>query len=70
MYFRSYNPESLTSKLWRTLSINKKFLRPWPRAEMASATGENFFEGTEKLLEVWFTSSIEETKPDLRAIER
>ncbi|XP_060605951.1 S-adenosylmethionine decarboxylase proenzyme 1-like isoform X2 [Ruditapes philippinarum] len=37
---------------------------------MASATGENFFEGTEKLLEVWFTSSREETKPDLRTIQR
>jgi len=31
---------------------------------------ENFFEGTEKLLEVWFDCSREDDTADLRTIDR
>ncbi|KAH9525200.1 AMP deaminase [Bulinus truncatus] len=37
---------------------------------MAAAAGQHFFEGTEKLLEVWFTSSENDKTCDLRMIER
>jgi len=37
---------------------------------MATAGDHHFFEGTEKLLEVWFSSTDEESKPDLRSIDR
>ncbi|XP_059145079.1 S-adenosylmethionine decarboxylase proenzyme-like [Physella acuta] len=37
---------------------------------MAAATGQHFFEGTEKLLEVWFSSSVNDKTCDLRTIER
>ena len=31
---------------------------------------EYFFEGTEKLLEVWFECSVEDERADLRIIDR
>ncbi|BFZ09341.1 hypothetical protein BsWGS_12380 [Bradybaena similaris] len=37
---------------------------------MAAAAGQHFFEGTEKLLEVWFTSSTDDATCDLRTIDR
>ncbi|GFN90096.1 S-adenosylmethionine decarboxylase proenzyme [Plakobranchus ocellatus] len=39
-------------------------------AIMASAISEHFFEGTEKLLEVWFTSTSNDETCDLRTIKR
>lgn len=38
--------------------------------KMASAGNESFFEGTEKLLEVWFSSSTNDKEADLRVIDR
>ena len=38
---------------------------------MAGAGGDDsFFEGTEKLLEVWFSSSDEDGAHDLRTVKR
>ncbi|KAL4233815.1 AMP deaminase [Mactra antiquata] len=39
-------------------------------SKMASAGEVSFFEGTEKLLEVWFCSSDNSRKADLRSIDR
>ncbi|XP_052809714.1 S-adenosylmethionine decarboxylase proenzyme 1-like [Mya arenaria] len=36
---------------------------------MAASSESTFFEGTEKLLEVWFSSTKESEKPDLRTVE-